>query len=103
MKTMSDRRDDLPKTVAVVTVSLSSLAIRSGFAYLRMKRRARRSSKLFERGLVSSGIPPSAAHQLAMRFETDLSIRNMIGRFGGSFTRLGRSRSEDGPPAQPGQ
>ena len=102
MRTMSERRDDLPEMVAAITVTIPRLVLSAGFAYLRLKRKARKSSKLFEKGLVDSGISPDMAHQLAMKFETDLSIRRMVSSFGGDFTRWGKGLAGKVPP-QPDQ
>lgn len=90
--------DDLPEMVAAITVTVPRLVLSAGFAYLRMKRKARKSSKLFEKGLVDSGISPDMAHQLAMKFETDLSIRRMVGSFGGDFARWGKGMAGRIPP-----
>ena len=90
MKMMSEHRDDLPKLVAAITLTIPKIALGTGLAYLKMKRRARKSAKLFEKGLVSSGLSPAMAHGLAVKYETDLSIRKMISRLGGNFPKWGR-------------
>ncbi len=80
MKMMSEHRDDLPKLVAAITMTIPKIALGTGFAYLKMKRKARKSAKLFEKGLVSNGLPPEMAHNLALNYGTEISIRKMIGR-----------------------
>lgn len=100
MKMMSERQDDLPKLVAAITVTIPKIALGTGLAYLKMKRRARKSAKLFEKGLVSSGISPTMAHELAVKYETDLSIRKMISSFGGGFAKWGRREATE-VPVQP--
>jgi hypothetical protein len=100
MKMMSEHRDDLPKLVAAITLTIPKIALGTGIAYLRMKRNARRSAKLFEKGLVSNGLSPTIAHELALKYETDLSIRKMITGFGGSFPKWGRREAFEAP-AQP--
>lgn len=102
MKMMSEHQDDLPKLVAAITVTIPKIALSSGFAYLKMKRRARKSAKIFEKGLVSSGLSPAMAHDLAVKYETDLSIRKMISRFGIDFPKWGR-RDATEAPVQPNQ
>jgi hypothetical protein len=97
MKTMSEREDDLPKLVAAITLTIPKIALGTGFAFLRMKRKARKSAKLFEKGLVSSGLSPEIAHELALNYETDISIRKMIGSFGGNFPKWGRREILDAP------
>ncbi|MBU0623510.1 MAG: hypothetical protein KJ672_01555 [Candidatus Thermoplasmatota archaeon] len=100
MKMMSEHEGDLPKLVADIAVTLPKIALGTGFAYLKMKRKARKSAKLFEKGLVSSGLSPTIAHELALNYETDLSIRKMISSFGGNFPKWGR-REEIEVPVQP--
>lgn len=74
MKTMSEREDDLPKTVAVIMVSIPSLVIRTGFVYLRTKRKARKGAKRVMKGMIESGLPPELAKKLAGEYEAQLSI-----------------------------
>ena len=100
MKMMSEHQDDLPKLVAAITLTLPKIALGTGFAYLKMKRKARKSAKLFEKGLVNSGLSPTMAHGLAVKYETDLSIRKMISGFGGGFAKWGR-RESLAAPVQP--
>jgi hypothetical protein len=102
MKMMSEHRDDLPKLVAAITLTIPKIALGTGFAFLKMKRRAKKSAKLFEKGLVNSGLSPTMAHGLAVKYETDLSIRKMISGFGGGFAKWGRRESLEAP-VQPDQ
>jgi hypothetical protein len=102
MKMMSEHRDDLPKLVAAITLTIPKIALGTGIAYLRMKRNARRSARLFEKGLVSSGLSPTMAHELALKYETDLSIRKMITGFGGNFPKWGRRKTTE-TPVRPNQ
>lgn len=81
MKTMSDQEGDLPKTVAVIMVSIPSLVIRTGFVYLRTKRKARKSAKRVMKGMIGSGIPPELAKKLAGEYEAQLSIRTIMRKF----------------------
>ena len=97
MKMMSEHRDDLPKLVAAITITIPKIALGTGIAYLRMKRNARKSARLFEEGLVSSGLNPTMAHELALKYETDLSIRKMISSFGGNFPRWGKRETFEAP------
>jgi len=70
--------EELPKIVASVMSTVPTLVLRSGWAYLRMKKRAQRASKQIEREFVSGGIPPEFAEKLAEQFASDLSVRRMI-------------------------
>jgi len=102
MKMMSEHQDDLPKLVAAITMTIPKIALGTGIAYLRMKRNARKSAKLFEKGLVSSGLPSTMAHDLAVKYESDLSIRKMISNFGVDFPKWGRRETTEAP-VQPNQ
>ena len=97
MKTMSEHRDDLPKLVAAITLTIPKIALGTGIAYLRMKRNARKSAKVFEKGLLSSGLPSTMAHDLAVKYESDVSIRRMIRSSGGNFPKWGRREAFEAP------
>ena len=76
----NEREGDLPKTVAVIMVSIPSLVIRTGFVYLRTKRMARKGAKRVMKGMIESGIPPELARKLAGEYEAQLSIRTIMRR-----------------------
>jgi len=80
MKMTNEREGDLPKTVAVIMVSIPSLVIRTGFVYLRTKRMARKGAKRVMKGMIESGIPPELARKLAGEYEAQLSIRTIMRR-----------------------
>ena len=81
MKTMSDREGDIPKTVAVIMVTIPSLVLRTGFVYLRTKRRARKGAKRAMKGMIEHGVPPELAKRLADQYEEQLSLRNIMHRY----------------------
>ena len=86
-KMMYDKEQDLPKIVASIGWMIPSLTIKTGWAYLRMKKRAQKSSKSLEKSMVENGMPPAMAKELASKYGDDLSITNMMrmasrGRFG---------------------
>lgn len=93
MRTMSDQEGDLPKTVAVIMVTVPSLVLRTGFAYLRTRRKARKNAKMVLKGMIESGIPPELAKKLADDYADQLSIRTFMRGFGPS--------SWSGRPARP--
>lgn len=78
---MTDR-EELPKVVASIMWAIPGLVLRSGFAYLRMKRRAKRSSRDFMKGLMKGGMPPEMARALSEKYAMKLSIRSFIGGLG---------------------
>ncbi len=75
---MSEQKEDLPKIIASVAWMVPSLTLRTGWAYLKMKKKAQRISKTVERSMVDNGIPPEVARQLADQFAEDVSIHKMI-------------------------
>lgn len=83
--TDNEGSQDLPTIVASVMVTIPNLVFRTGWAYLRMKKRAQKVSRQLERQFVSGGIPSEYAEKLAGQFETDLSIRRMFTGMGFPF------------------
>jgi hypothetical protein len=85
----NESSEDLPKIVASVVATIPPLVFRTGWAYLRMKKRAQRMSKQLEREFVSNGIPPEYAERLAEQYATELSIRRIFRKmeipFGGAW------------------
>jgi len=75
---MTDRVD-LPKLIATIMWTAPGPTIKGGFAYLRMKRMAKRSSRRFMDGLLKGGMPPEMARDLSEKYTSSLSIRDMIG------------------------
>jgi hypothetical protein len=76
------RREDGPRIVATMMWEAPGLVLRGGFAYLRIKRQAKRSSRHFMRGLVRGGMSPEVARSLSQKYATRLSIRRFIGGLG---------------------
>jgi len=79
---MTSDNEDMPKIVASIMIAIPKLAIGSGVAYLRMKRRARSGAKTVYKELVGNGIPEHVARKLSESYGTDLSIRNIARQFG---------------------
>jgi len=83
MRTTSEGEDDLPRLVAAITLVLPAVTVRTGVAYLRMRRKAHLMSKVIERRLVVSGLPKNTARKLASGFDEGLSIRSFVRMIGG--------------------
>jgi len=77
---MTDR-EDLPKVVASIMWTAPGLVLRSGFAYLRMKSSAKKSSQRFMDGLVKGGMSPEMARRLSEKYAVELRARRFFGRF----------------------
>jgi hypothetical protein len=75
---MSEQKEDLPKIIASVAWMVPSLTLRTGWAYLKMKKKAQKASKNVERSMVDNGIPPEIARQLADQFAAEVSVHNWI-------------------------
>lgn len=80
--TMTDR-EDVPKVVAAIMWTSPGLVVKSGFAFLRMKRRAKMCSQHFMDGLIRGGMPPEMARQLSDKYSVELSIKSFISGLGG--------------------
>jgi hypothetical protein len=88
MKTMPSKHEgDLPKTVAVIMTEIPAIALSTGWAYLKTKRRIRKGSKYVMKGLLENGMPKELAHELVNQYESDLSIRRIMKEFGGPFSK----------------
>jgi len=75
---MSENKEDLPRIIASIGWMIPSLTVKSGWAYLRMKKRAQRTTKELMKSMVDNGIPPEMAKELASDFGEDLSITSMM-------------------------
>jgi hypothetical protein len=74
---MKKENEDLPTIAASILMMAPNLA-RGGWAYLKMKKRAQRSSKALERSMVYNGLPPEIARDLAGEFGEVMSITSMM-------------------------
>ncbi|OGS42038.1 MAG: hypothetical protein A3K67_07825 [Euryarchaeota archaeon RBG_16_62_10] len=70
------------KAAAEIAARMPGLTFRLGLGYLRMKRRARRSARLFREGLVEGGIPIELAVELEGDYGSILSIRELVRSMG---------------------
>lgn len=87
---MTEPGEDKVKTFAGVIAYAPALILRVGFAYLRMKRRVRKTARSFEKGMLSHGMPPDLARRLTVSWEGGMRTRNLIRRVsGGTFPRGG--------------
>lgn len=75
---MKEGYEDLPKIVAYIMVKSPGGILKTGRAYLRMKKRAQKTSKGLEKSMVDNGLPPEMARQLASAYGADLSITNIM-------------------------
>ena len=88
MKT--EQEPDKVKVFASIMTYAPLLVFRVGIAYLRLKRRVRKTSRSFEKGLLSRGMMPQTARRLTSSYEGDFRTRTLLRRFtGGTFPRGG--------------
>lgn len=73
--------------MAAITLALPTVTLRTGFAYLRLRKQAHRMSRIIERDLVTNGLPQDTARKLAENFESGLSVRGFVKRLGGPFLK----------------
>ena len=77
MKMRSDN-DDVPKLVASIMVAIPGLTLKSGFAYLRLRRKAHQNSKTMMSSMIQEGIPEEYAKRLSEAYAADMSIRKLM-------------------------
>lgn len=78
MRTRRSEDEDIPKLVASIMVTVPGLTIKSGFAYLRLRRKAHQSSKAMMSSMVREGIPEEYARRLSEAYAEDISIKRFI-------------------------
>jgi hypothetical protein len=85
--------NDIPGIVAVAIANAPGALFRSGWTYLRTKRRARKSAKIMAKTMQSNGVPPDVAQKLADKYESDISVSNLMRTIGVPFGK--RSKPEE--------
>lgn len=80
MKT-NDEDDDVPKLVASIIVAVPGLTLKSGFAYLRLRRKAHKNSRMMMNSMIREGVPEEYARRLSDKYAADLSIKRFLGEF----------------------
>lgn len=78
MNKKTRRHENLPRLVASITLTIPRLTLSTGWAYLRMRQRARAVSKDFMRGMVDNGIPVELAQQLRDEYANQVSLRTIL-------------------------
>ncbi|MCU0852017.1 MAG: hypothetical protein MUC90_01990 [Thermoplasmata archaeon] len=78
MRTKRSEDEDIPKLVASIMVAVPGLTLKSGFAYLRLRRKAHDSSKAMMNSMISEGIPEEYARKLSETYAADMSIKRFI-------------------------
>ena len=87
---MTEQEPDKVKIFASVMAYAPLLVLRVGVAYLRLKRRVRKTSRSFEKGLLARGMMPETARRLTLSYEGDFRTRTLFRRLtGGTFPRGG--------------
>ncbi len=78
---MTEREEDIPKTVAAIISTAPALVLRTGVAYLKTKRKIRKRTKLVMKSMIANGISRELAHRLADKYEGNFRIQNIIRTF----------------------
>lgn len=76
------RRDEIPKLVGIAIAKSPKLLLRISWRYLRAKKQAQRAEVVFRRRLESAGLDPRMAEQLADRYVSTVSIRQLWKQLG---------------------
>ena len=78
----ASQREEAFKYIAHAMAKAPSVALKIGWRYLKVKKRAQRAEKLFRKRLEASGIDRETAVKLADRYASTASIRHMLQTFG---------------------
>ena len=73
-----DGGEDKVKTLAAVVATVPRLVVSVGWSYLKMKRRAKKSSRQLMRAMVEGGMPEHLAKELADGYAVEISARDLI-------------------------
>lgn len=81
VRTQKQKEDG--QAIIFIAAAVPGLLIGLGFAYLRMRKRARTEGKRFFQALVRDGVPVPEARELADIYVSSISLTEMIraGRF----------------------
>lgn len=80
---MTDQgRPDVPKILAAIMWTAPGLTIRTGFAYLRMRRDLQKSARVFYQGMIDAGMPIEQARQLREKYADNLSTHSLAKSLG---------------------
>ena len=64
--------------MASILPKLPRLLIKFLWAYMRFKRKMKRSARAMKRGMIKNGMPRDLAKKLAESYEIDFSIRKLM-------------------------
>lgn len=90
---MTTERENLPKMMAAIIWTAPGLTIRTGFAYLRMRKDLQRSARVFYKGMIDAGMPLEQAQLLREKYEAELSTHGLMKTLGISLPRGSSTRS----------
>ena len=76
------RRDDVPRYVALALSKAPGAALRVGWSWLRVKKKAQRAEKLFRKRLEAAGMEKELARRLAERYASTVKLRKLMREFG---------------------
>jgi hypothetical protein len=80
-------RNEEMRTAAVAVSRMPKLGVKLLFTYMKFKRKTRKSTKVFRKSLIKSGMNRQQAKELAEAYEVTFSIRKMI-REGGFIPNI---------------
>lgn len=72
------KEEDRVKTAATIMATVPQVVVGIGWSVLKMKRRARKSSRQMRRELVRNGMPTDIAARMAEEYAAEFSIRDMM-------------------------
>ena len=75
-------RDEIPKIVGIAIAKSPKLLLKVSWRYLRAKKQAQRAEVVFRKRLEAAGMDRRAAQQLAERYTSTVSIRELWKQLG---------------------
>ncbi|MBI5001112.1 MAG: hypothetical protein HZB92_06255 [Euryarchaeota archaeon] len=70
--------EDGKQNVAAIAARGLVLSVQLLFAYMRLKRKARKATRVFRKNLVKGGMDRGTAQRLASEYECFVSIRQLV-------------------------
>ncbi len=75
---MSEKDREGREAIVYIAAAVPLLIWRLSFAYLRMRRRAKKEGRLFYSALLRDGVPREQAKELADLYSSSISLTQMI-------------------------
>lgn len=85
-------KDDPMKYVAMAVAKGPKIALKLGWQYLRIKKRAQRAEKVFRKKLLAAGLEKETAERLAERYASTVRLKELLRTIGVPGSAMGNGR-----------